>query len=230
MATTPHTQKFQELQDHWRCATHVGKYCYKAHEHVNITEHVQMEPTALHDWATLCINCPERHTIFNLPRTQEFATYLKPKRTVNAPVQQPQQHPIIVQMPSRSRSRSRSRSYSPHSSSYSRSRSHHTPRTPPRSREPAPFSSPLVCHSSWDNYNGDGLLAFINWCEIKYKRSSDDTEFKEAYQILSSKKIGIDTLKNKDDNWYINKHKIQDGTADRLSRSYPKYCASLITW
>jgi hypothetical protein len=69
----------------------------------------------------------------------------------------------------------------------------------------------------------------MSFCENKYQRGSDDTEFKEAYRILSNEKIGIDTLKNKDENWYVIQHKIKAGTAERLVRSYPKYCASLLS-
>ena len=69
----------------------------------------------------------------------------------------------------------------------------------------------------------------MNFCENKCHRGSDDTEFKEAYRILSNEKIGIDTLKNKDENWYITEHKIKAGTAEWLAHSYPKYCVSLLS-
>lgn len=192
----------------------------------------------LNDWATLILNCPERHNIYNVPQTQEFVIALKPKR--GASVQQPsQQQPNFIILPqsdaysgSYSRSHSRSRSRSPLSSSSRSIRSRHSREydlhTPTKQREMAPFSSPLVSHSSWEKYNGDGLMAFISFCELKYQRGSDDTEFKEAYRILSNEKIGIDTLKNKDESWYVTQHKIKAGTAERLVRCYPKYCASLL--
>ena len=194
----------------------------------------------LNDWTTLILNCPEKHNIYNVPRTQEFMMALRPKRGGSLQ-QQSQQQPNFIILPqpdtysshlrSRSRSRSRSCSHSPPSTSHS-SRSHHSrernPRTPTKHREMTFFSSPLISHSSWEKYNGDGLMAFICFCETKYQRGLENTEFKEAYRILSNERIGIDTLKNKDESWYVTQHKIKAGTAERLVRCYPKYCASLL--
>ena len=195
----------------------------------------------LNDWTTLILNCSEKHNIYNIPRTQEFIAALKPKRGAShqqlALQQQQQQQPNFIILPqpdayssscSRSRSRSRSPGSSASRSAHSRRSRDRHPCTPTKHREMAPFSSPLVSHSSWEKYNGDGLLAFISFCENKYQRGSDDTEFKEAYRILSNERIGIDTLKNKDESWYVTQHKIKAGTAERLVRCYPKYCASLL--
>ena len=89
---TPHMQKYKELQNQWRCKTHVGKFCYKAHDHVQVTEHVQMEPKVMQDWATLIVNCSEKNNIYNLPRTQELMMALRPKHMVaTSTQQQPQQ-------------------------------------------------------------------------------------------------------------------------------------------
>ena len=200
---------YQELQDHWRCDTHVDKFCYKAHNHIQLTEHVQMEPKMLQDWATLILNCLEKNNIYNLPRIQEFVVALRPKCSTSTPLQQqPQQQPNFIFLPQPdayddSYSHSQSRLCSPLSSLQS-SRSHHSrehyPRMSTKHLEIVSFSSLLIRYLSWEKYNRNRLLAFMNFCENKCHRGSDDTEFKEAYRILSNEKIGIDTLKNKDEN------------------------------
>ena len=150
----------------------------------------------LNDWTTLILNCPEKHNIYNVPRTQEFMMALRPKRGGSLQ-QQSQQQPNFIILPQpdaysshlRSRSRSRSRSHS-----HSRRSRECNPRTPTKHREMTFFSSPLISHSSWEKYNGDGLMAFICFCETKYQRGLENTEFKEAYQILSNERIGIDPI------------------------------------
>src|SRR5881392_4026706 len=121
--------------------------------------------------------------------------------------------------PHRACSRSPSLSRSP---GYSRSHYSRTPHTPAKSRHGDPvledmFSSPLVHHDSWDAYNGDGLKAFVTWCEGEYKTKG--VEFAVAYQALKDQEISVDILKGKDPAWYT-RMGVKVGTAERLVRSY----------
>ena len=62
----------------------------------------------------------------------------------------------------------------------------------------------------------------MHWCTKEYKLQEGDTEFEDAYITLSNKRIRIDNLKGKSDVWYMGKG-VEDGTAERLAKSYPKW-------
>ena len=233
METTPHTMQVQELQNHLRCAFHPSTFCFKPYEGCIAKDHIQIDPPALHDWASAILLDPIKNNIYNLPRSQEFTGMIAKvqRRSTATPI--PVQQPIQLVMP-RSRSfsgsgysRSRSRSRSP---GYSRSHYSRTPHTPAKSRHGDPvledmFSSPLVHHDSWDAYNGDGLKAFVTWCEGEYKIKG--VEFAVAYQALKDQEISVDILKGKDPAWYT-RMGVKVGTAERLVRSYPKWHARLV--
>jgi hypothetical protein len=57
--------------------------------------------------------------------------------------------------------------------------------------------------------------------ECEYKLLAGDTEFREIYQLLKGKDIGVDVLEHKDVNWIMGKG-VFDGIVDRIARSYPK--------
>jgi hypothetical protein len=140
-------------------------------------------------------------------------------------------HLFISNFRSRSRTRSNysGRSYSRSRSPYQRSSSQYqqTPPQQPRSQAPTTpiskqqtlFSSSILDHISFQEFNGNGLLAFMNFCKREY--ASEDTEFEDAYFILNSKRIRVDILKNKTAEWYVQKG-VQDGTAEILAKKYPK--------
>ena len=89
-----------------------------------------------------------------------------------------------------------------------------------------PFSSPLVAHDAFDEFDEDGLLTFLTWCEQKYKIREGNLEFKDAYRILKAKGIDVDVLKEKDANW-VEKQGVITGTAERIAKTYPKWLLQL---
>jgi hypothetical protein len=183
-----------------------------------------MDPKALSDWTTVIINNPENATINNPPRSEEWDLLLNPKPRRKStsfentfPLSTPSyQQPVFnLHMPSQGPSRSPAHS-----------RSYYT-RTPTRPHAPSAFSSPLVEHESWDVHGGDGLRAFIAWCECEYKIKADNVEFQEAYQAMRAVGINVDVLKGKDARWFTSQG-VQTGTAERIARSYPKWHAELL--
>jgi len=220
MALDPYTIKLRELQNHLRCLEHPPNFCYKPHANSKAIDHVRMDPKALADWTTVIINNPENATINNPPRGEEWDILLNPKaRRKNAIESIPSsasgyQQPIFnVHIPSHSHSPAHSHSY------YSR--------TPTRPHAPPVFSSPLVEHESWDIYGGDGLKAFITWCEREYKIKPENIEFQEAYQSMRAVGINVDVLKGKDALWFTSQG-VKPGTAERLARSYHKWYSKLL--
>jgi hypothetical protein len=192
MAQDPYTIKLRELQSHLRCPEHPLNFCYKPHMNAKAVDHVRMDSKALADWTTVIINNPENATINNPPRTEEWNVLLNPKArrksaSFETVLSTPSyQQPIFnVHIPSHSRSPARSHSY-------------YTPHTPTRPHALPAFSSPLVEHESWDLYGGDGLKAFITWCEHEYKIKPENIEFQEAYQLMRTIGINVDVLKGKD--------------------------------
>jgi hypothetical protein len=182
-----------------------------------------MDPKALSDWTTVIINNPENATINNPPRSEEWDALLNPKNRRKAanfesthPFATPSyQQPIFnVHIPSQTRTPVRSRSY-------------YTPRTPTGPCAPPVFSSPLVDHESFDEYGGDGLKAFIAWCEHEYKTKAENIEFQEAYQSMRVVGINVDVLKGKNAAWFVSQG-VKVGTAERIARSYPKWHAKLL--
>jgi hypothetical protein len=94
---------------------------------------------------------------------------------------------------------------------------------------PPVFSSPLVDHESFDEYGGDGLKAFIAWCEREYKTKAENIEFQEAYQSMRVVGINVDVLKGKNAAWFVSQG-VKVGTAERIARSYPKWHNSCRLW
>ena len=86
-------------------------------------------------------------------------------------------------------------------------------------------SSPVLLeHESWAQYDGDGLKAFIVYCETKFKVTG--MEFQEAYIKLREQDIYPDVLRGKTAAWYEAKG-IKSGPADRMARSFNKWYAKM---
>jgi hypothetical protein len=89
------------------------------------------------------------------------------------------------------------------------------------------MSSPiLIEHPSWLEYDGDGLKAFIAYCESKYRITAGNTTFQEAYIILCDLNIQPDVMKGKNVEWYELKG-IKSGTAERIVRLFNKWYAKM---
>ena len=166
-------------------------------------------------------------TLTNPPRTEEFEKILNPRshsKSLSSSLSTPNTTtaaPIIVNFGRHGHANSTS-PWSPTSP--------YTPRPTRRSSSHAVstvFSSPLVEHDSFREFDGDGLRTFITWCEREYKVREGNMEFKEAYQIMRAKGIGVDILEGKDASWFCTKG-ILDGTADRLARSFRKWLSGLL--
>src|SRR6266516_541273 len=202
METTPHTMQVQGLQNHLRCAFHPSTFCFKPYEGCLVKDHIQIDPPALHDWASAILLDPIKNNIYNLPRSQEFTRMIAKVQRKSTATPIPVQQPIQLVMP-----RSRSFSGSGYSGSPGYSRSHYsrTPHTPAKSRHgdlvlEDMFSSPLVHHDSWDAYNGDGLKASVIWCEGESK--TQRVQFAVAYQAVKHQEISVDLSKGRDPAWY----------------------------
>jgi hypothetical protein len=220
--------KYAQLSDLLKCDVHYNQKCYKFTSSNNCrpSDHIKLDAKAIADWTTSILNGGA--TLTNPPRTEEFERILNPRSrskssssnlistpNTNAP-------PIIVNFGRHGHGNLGS----PWSSSPPCTP--HTPRPVRRSsRAPAVFSSPLVDHESFEQFNGDGLRAFIVWCEQEYKVRENNTEFKEAYQIMRAKGIGVDILEGKDSNW-LTAQGILVGTADRIARSFRKWLSKLL--
>ena len=222
----PYSKKSKELQTHLQCDDHPGKFCFKASNIRGVSrpsDHVQLDAVAIRDWATAILN--DSATLTCPPRTPEFEDILsntcsrsKSSSNVQSQWSTPAPSstaPIIFQF-------DRNGPFKP--SAWSPS----PPRTPARCRpvNSMPFSSPLVAHDTFDEFDRDGLLTFLTWCEQKYKIREGNLEFKDAYRILKTKGIDVDVLKEKDANW-VEKQGVMTGTADRIAKTYPKWLLQL---
>ena len=123
--------------------------------------------------------------------------------------------------------------YSPHHTSPpSHYRRHGTPlssstHTPTRQRFQQTQSSPIVLeHTSWAEFDGDGLRAFIAHCEKKFKVGSG-TGFQEAYLKLRDHEIQPDVMREKTVEWY-EAMGIKRGIAERIIRTFGKWYARLL--
>jgi len=193
--------EFKALQTRWRCAIHPGKFCYKQYDEVPPSDHADLDPKALSDWATAIVNKAHFVDLDHPPRGPEWDTILQPRRRKSSSIETPQpytQPPIHIHMPSHSPRRS--------------------PRTPTRRPHvDLTFSSPVLLeHESWAEFDGDGLKAFITHCETKFKATG--MEFQEAYLKLREN-IYLDVLRGKQSSWY-EAQGIKSGTANRLFRTF----------
>ena len=215
MKDNPLTKAFQALQDALKCDDiHYGKYCYKPYPNAQAWEHVQLSAQDLRGWATAITHGTA--TLYNPPRTLEFNKVLNPtqqhRRSTTASNSMPDSAgnvpTIHFHLPDHSRSE--------------------TPCTPVgryRPAAPETFSSPLVAHESFKD--GDGLRTFINWCEIEYKIKAGNGAFEQAYTLLHEKEVDVDIMDNKSADCF-QKLGIACGTAERLSKSFPKWKKSLL--
>ena len=208
----------------WRCTTHHGKYCYKQYDTIPASEHADLDPTALSDWAQAIVNKAHFVDLNTPPRGPKWDAILNPHRRKSSSTDTPQpnysQPAIHVHIPSHSPRRSPRFNHG-----YSTPAS---PRTPTqrgrRHLEPLTSSPVLLEHESWAEFDGDGLKAFITYCEHKFKVTG--TDFQEAYLRLRENDVHPDVLRGKQAAWY-EKHGIKSGTADRLYRSFNKWYAKM---
>jgi len=212
------------------CTDHAGKYCYKPPESTRPSDHVAMESRHIRDWTTSILAGVT--TIQTPPRSEEFERLLHPRQrpkgssTMDSITPNAHGPPVVVNFTERRHQRS----YSPRTPYRSPQTSPHTPYQARHSRHgrprsPMPYSSPLIMHPLFDRFDGDGLLAFMDYCERKYK-SEGNTEFQEAYQVLSLSNIRVDTLSGKNAKW-IKSEGVKSGTADRMARSYLEWRGEL---
>jgi len=233
LASLPHDQhtlEFQALLTRWRCTTHPGQSCYKQSENTEPSDHVNLDPKALSDWATAIINKAPFVDLNSPPSTgKEWERILKPKARGNSSsldtlqrFGQPTIHNHIYMT-------SRSPHYSPRRHA---SLPHHETLFSPPTRTPTrrcfeTQSSPIVLdHESWAEFDGDGLRAFFTHCERKFKVGSG-TGFQEAYLKLRDHEIQPDVMRGKTVEWYEAKG-IKSGIAERIVGTFGRWYARLM--
>jgi len=104
-----HSIEFKALQTRWRCTIHPGKFYYKQYDEVPPSDHADLDPKALSDWATAIVNNAHFVDIDYPPHGPEWDTILQPRRRKSSSIETPQpytQPPIHIHMPSHSPRRS----------------------------------------------------------------------------------------------------------------------------
>ena len=223
----PHTLEFQALQTRWRCTTHHGKFCYKRQDEITASEHSELDPKALSDWATAIVNKTHFVDVDNPPRSLEWDTILNPRRRKSSGPYETlgSQHytppAIHVHMPNNSPRRSLQSNHRYYDSPTGFVANH----TPTRRRVEPLISSPILLeHESWAAFDGDGLKAFIAHCETKFRFTG--TGFQEAYLKLRDHEIHPDIMRGKPVEWYEAKG-IKSGIAERMVQSFNKWYAKM---
>ena len=205
---------------------HHGKFCYKRYDEIASSEHAELDPKALSDWATAITNKTRFVNIETPPRGLEWDTILNPRRRKSGGLETPQhysQPAIHVHMPNNSPCRSSQSNHRYYDSTPLSSASH----TPTRRRfeSTAALSSPIPLeHESWVEFDGDGLKAFIVYCENKFRVTG--TEFQEAYLKLHDHEIHPDIMRGKPVEWYEAKG-IKSRIAERIVQSFNKWYAKM---
>ena len=175
-----------------------------------------MSAQDLHGWASAITHGTA--TLGNPPRTLEFNKVMNPtqqrRRSTTASNSTPDSAGNVPTIHF-------------HLPDHSRFQTPQTPVTVARYRPTAPeiFSSPLVAHESFED--GDGLRTFINWCKIEYKIKAGNGAFEQAYALLHEKEVDVDIMDNKSADCF-QKLGIACGTAERFSKSFPKWKKSLL--
>src|SRR5205814_3292546 len=85
-----HTIEFAALQNRWRCTTHYGKYCYKRYDTIPASEHADLDPTALSDWAQAIVNKAHFVDLNTPPRGPKWDAILNPHRRKSSSTDTPQ--------------------------------------------------------------------------------------------------------------------------------------------
>jgi len=85
-----HSIEFKALQTRWRCTIHPGKFCYKQYDEVPPSDHADLDPKALSDWATAIVNNAHFVDIDYPPRGPEWDTIPQPRRRKSSSIETPQ--------------------------------------------------------------------------------------------------------------------------------------------
>jgi hypothetical protein len=207
---SPHLQAKQALQDRWRCLQcSTNGYCFKKKNlNTGKEEHFNLEPKHISLWAAQIVLT---EAVIAYPPCQilEFDELLQSKskkkstasRVANAHHSLDNVPPInvVCNFPSSNKG-----IVSPTTPSFNKSKK--IALSPVRSVQP-------------EDYNGSGLIAFLRWCQDKYK---DDTFIKEIFEKLQSEGIGVDTFKSGiTASTLKNECKLKFGEANRLVTSFP---------
>jgi hypothetical protein len=204
----------QTLQNRWRCLECSSNgYCFrKRNPETGKEEHFNLEPRLLSLWAAQMAS-GEAVATYPPCQIEEFNNLLHPK--------------------SKNRSKStRSTTLTPQISESNTSgppinvvcnfpERMQSPTTPPiRNAVPQTFTSPVYGVAPAE-YNGQGLLEFMEFCKDRYE---DDSFTEETLEKLLTQNIGVDVIKDGIDAVQLQDIcKIKFGTAVRILQSFSNW-------
>jgi hypothetical protein len=218
-----HLQAKQALQERWRCVECSSNgYCFKKKNlDTGKDEHFNLEPKHISLWAAQLV--------------------LKDAVMAYPPCQIPEFDELL-------QSKSKKKSNTSRIANIAHSSESHVavppinvvcnfpssnggivdPATPSSYKSKARIAPSPVRGVQPEDYNGSGLIAFLKWCQVKYK---DDAFVGDVFEKLQIEGVGVDTFKaGITASTLKNECKIKFGDADRLVTSFPSWEEEVITF